>query len=71
MAPLREAYAEEFSDADIADWLRICEPDRWLGAFEDPVTYVVAGAASAYTLRHDRPRGRGGRGRGHRRRHAP
>ena len=23
MAPLREAYAEEFSDADIADWLNV------------------------------------------------
>jgi predicted acetyltransferase len=57
MAPLREAYAEEFSDADVEDWLRICEPERWLGAFEDPTTDIVAGAASAYTLRMTVPGG--------------
>jgi predicted acetyltransferase len=57
MAPLREAYAEDFADADVADWLRICEPDRWLGAFEDETTDVVAGAASAYTLRMTVPGG--------------
>ena len=57
MEPLRDAFAEPFSEAEITDWLRICEPDRWLGAFEDAAAVVVAGAASAYTVRLTVPGG--------------
>jgi predicted acetyltransferase len=57
MAPLREAFGEEFSDPEIDDWLRICEPNRWLGAFEDPASGLVAGVASAYTVRLTVPGG--------------
>ncbi len=57
MAPLREAFAEDFSDREIDDWLKMCEPDRWLGAFEDPASDVALGAASAYTVRLTVPGG--------------
>jgi predicted acetyltransferase len=57
IAPLRDAYAEEFSDVEIEDWLKVVEPDRWLGAFEDPSSQVVVGAASAYSVRLTVPGG--------------
>ena len=57
MAPLREAFADEFSDAEIDEWLTICEPDRWLGAFADPADASPVGAASAYTVRLTVPGG--------------
>lgn len=57
MEPLRLAFAEEFSEAEIDDWLKLCEPPRWLGAFEDAQSALVAGVASAYTLRLTVPGG--------------
>ncbi len=57
MAPLREAFADEFSDAEVDEWLTICEPDRWLGAFADPADASPVGAASAYTVRLTVPGG--------------
>jgi predicted acetyltransferase len=57
MAPLREAFGEESSDPEIDDWLKVCEPNRWLGAFEDAASDLVVGVASAYTVRLTVPGG--------------
>jgi predicted acetyltransferase len=57
MTPIALAFAEDPTPAEIDDWLKLLEPDRWLGAFEDPSSEVVTGCASAVSLRLTVPGG--------------
>jgi predicted acetyltransferase len=50
MAPLRDAYAEPFSDPEVESWLQVIEPDRWLGVVEGSASDAVLGAASANSV---------------------
>lgn len=54
--PVQMAFGGGFSDAELEDWLKLAEPDRWLGAFR-PGSDAVAGAASAYSVRLTVPGG--------------
>jgi predicted acetyltransferase len=56
-APLPAAFAEAFTDAEFADWLKVVEPDRWIAAFERPDGQDALGCAAAYTLRLTVPGG--------------
>ncbi len=51
MVPVQLAFAEDFSEAELDDWLKLVEPDRWLGAFEAEGSELVVGCASALSLR--------------------
>lgn len=57
MTPIALAFAEDPTQAEVDDWLKLLEPDRWLGAFEDPSSEVVAGCAAAVSLRLTVPGG--------------
>ncbi len=57
MRPLQLAFAEDFSEAELDDWLKLVEPDRWLGAFEGEGSELVIGCASAHSLRLTVPGG--------------
>jgi predicted acetyltransferase len=57
IAPLRDAYAEDLSEAYIDSWLETVEPERWLGVVEAPDSDVVLGAASAHSVRLTVPGG--------------
>lgn len=55
--PARLAFAEEISDAELDDWLKLAEPERWLGAFESTSSDLVIGTASAHSMRLTVPGG--------------
>jgi predicted acetyltransferase len=55
--PVELAFAEDSSEAEFEDWLKLCEPDRWLGAFDDATSQQVAGCASAHSVRLTVPGG--------------
>ena len=57
MSPIQLAFAEDPSQAEIDDWLKVVEADRWLGAFEDAASQQVAGCASAHSVRLTVPGG--------------
>ncbi len=57
MVPVQLAFAETFSEAEVDDWLKLVEPDRWLGAFEDDASELVVGCASAQSMRLTVPGG--------------
>jgi predicted acetyltransferase len=57
MTPIELAFAEGPSEAEIDDWFKLVEPDRWLGAFEDAASPQVAGCASAHSVRLTVPGG--------------
>jgi predicted acetyltransferase len=57
MSPIQLAFAEDPSQAEIDDWLKVVEADRWLGAFEDEASEQVAGCASAHSVRLTVPGG--------------
>lgn len=57
MTPIELAFAEGPSEAEIDDWLKLIEPDRWLGAFENATSSQVAGCASAHSVRLTVPGG--------------
>lgn len=47
--PVQMAFGGGFSDQELADWLKLVEPERWLGATE-PGSELVAGAACALSV---------------------
>jgi predicted acetyltransferase len=55
--PIDLAFGGGFTEAELEDWLKLAEPDRWLGAFETETSTLVAGVASAYSLRLTVPGG--------------
>ncbi len=57
MAPTQMAFAEATSGPEVDDWAKLIEPDRWLGAFEDPESDVPVGAATALSVRLTVPGG--------------
>lgn len=57
MQPVSLAFAEEGSGPETDDWIKLLEPERWLGAFESPDSEVAAGGAAALSVRLTVPGG--------------
>ncbi len=57
MEPLSLAFAEENTGPQADDWLKLVEPDRWLGAFESPESELSAGSAGALSVQLTVPGG--------------
>ena len=57
MEPISLAFAEENTGPQADDWRKLLEPDRWLGAFDGPDSDLVAGGATALSVRLTVPGG--------------
>lgn len=57
MPPILLAFGESFSEAEVDDWLKLVEPDRWLGAFGNERSELVVGCATAHSMRLTVPGG--------------
>lgn len=57
MEPTHMAFGEEATGPEVEDWMKLLEPDRWLGAFERPGSDVPLGGAAALSLRLTVPGG--------------
>lgn len=57
MEPLASAFAEDWTEPEIADWLAVLEVDRFIGAFEMPTSTTALGSAAAYSVRLTVPGG--------------
>lgn len=56
-APLPSAFAEEITEAELEDWFRVIEPERWIAAFEGPDGREALGSTGAVTFRLTVPGG--------------
>ena len=54
--PVQMAFGGGLSEAELNDWLKLAEPERWLGAVE-PGSDVVAGVASVFSMQLTVPSG--------------
>jgi predicted acetyltransferase len=57
MVPTSIAFAEASTGPEVDDWAKLLEPERWLGAFEDPASTEPVGAATALSRRLTVPGG--------------
>ncbi len=57
LRPVHMAFGGMFSSEELDDGLKLAEPERWLGAFSEPESILVAGAVSAFSLRLTVPGG--------------
>lgn len=57
MAPVRIAFAEATSGAEVDDWATLLRPERWLGVFESPQRSEPVGATAALGVRLTVPGG--------------
>jgi predicted acetyltransferase len=55
--PVQLAFGGDLGEAELEDWLKLAEPERWLGAFESSASSLVGGVASAYSMRLTVPGG--------------
>jgi predicted acetyltransferase len=55
--PARMAFGGSISDAELEDWLKLAEPERWIGAFESADSELVAGCASVFSMQLTVPGG--------------
>ncbi len=57
VTPVQLAFGGGSSDAELEDWLKLTEVDRWLGAFQDADSEQAAGCAAALSARLTVPGG--------------
>lgn len=57
MEPVQLAFGEASTGPEVDDWLRLLEPDRWLGAFASPESELVVGGAAALSVQLTVPGG--------------
>ena len=58
LAVIQAAFAEEVSDAEYDDWLKVFGDGRWIGAYETEDGTDARGCAAALTFRLTVPEAR-------------